>query len=1526
MATPVTNTNVRNSEDSRNLAKLLIDRYYRTTEYPYTNHHIASYDQFIYKDLLAIIKGQNPIVILKDILDEKKGIYRYKAEIFIGGQDGNNVYIGAPTISLQNGNEVRLLFPNEARLRNLTYASNVYADISVKITLNTVVDNQLVEPPQHMDINYEQFPLCQLPIMLHSSYCLLNGKPKAFLEEVGECYNDHGGYFIIDGSEKVLITSQEQAFNTLYISNKPRDAKVSVYANIYCLSPKTRQVKMVSFSLLRERFRPPVKGEDEKRTYQGETIMISLPMVRKPIPLFVLFRAMGIQTDEDIVNIIFPDKDGAEAELLRDKLIPSILEAAPFMNKYTAVRYIKVLTKGYSVQHVLDVIRNQMFIHVDDNIPGARVSFLGDCVRGILRVAAGIDPATDKDDIRNQRCLTSGFLTQMLFFGGYRRWIKSISLAISSEYNYNKTLYEGENFKYLFSPGNFNSLFRAGQITEDLMKGFKGKWGGGLGEEKAGVLQALSRLSYLDFMSHCRRIVSDFDTSLKLTGPRHLHTSQYGYFCTNETPGGASIGITKNLSVMTQISTSITNLDDFVKWVRTKGGVLTPNEISMDLKVIMTPVYINGGIVGYTSKPQGLLTVLRLMKHTGFLPYSTSVTFNFRTKRLLIYVDEGRPLRPLIILDNGKLDKNRIVSLPTWRDLIIGTHPERRHVTLKSSEFNDPLVSKPAAQIEEYIAELGSYRCAIEYVDPYEHNETFIANFESHIQKGETTHLEIHPSTMLSILTSLIPFPNHNQSPRNQLSDSQSKQGVSLYATNWKNRYDNNAHVLCYGETPLSRTIYTDYLGEGKMPYGQNIVVAIAAYTGYNQEDGIVINKDALDRGLFRTSAYKSYEAFEEDDSMSRTTIRFGNPAEISEWMNLRPGLDYSKLDKDGFIKIGEYVDENTVIVGAYMIGPDGEYRDASVSPQVWTYGRVESLVTTVNNIGLRLTKVRVVQDRIPVLGDKFSNRHGQKGTIGMIVRGCDMPRTINGVIPDIIMNPHCIPSRMTMGQILEQLLGKLVSRVGALGDATAFMNEGSPVDMIGNLLEGLGVERYGNEILYNGMTGKQTDSYIFVGQLYSMRLKHMVEDKWQARGKGRREQKTHQPTGGRCNQGGLKIGEQERDSISCHGAAMFLRESFMERSDGTEFPICIGCGTIPIYNPKLNIAICSLCDGPVKFSGNTANNLEIIPPSKKPTADIVKVEVPYSFKLLNQELGTFMNMFMRVITTRGVDKIRGVNIDKVAGMVEIKDLQDINERYIPELPVSKPQEKSEEAPPVEELESMANSINMTLVPKSQLPEVLQTGTLVFDRVGDEGDNEVAIGAEAEGLEGPIDEEDFEEFDIRDPTGTMGMSFGANAQQRLPNTAIMGTQYPFIPARPPMPPQGIVPAQAMQQFPGASPSAGPTLVVDTSPNAMAATGLPSIEQTQSSINTINMGGGGYIGGGGYMQQPQRQRAPRRRQPRWGSGGEEYSQPGGYMPQQQQQQQAYQPSYAPQQQQQQQQREYAGIGQGYSGPVTVKKSE
>ncbi len=1255
------------TKQNKQLAQSLLKTYFSTFDYPLLRHHIDSYDQFLSQDIPAILKANNPFLILSD-LDQATDTYVHRVEIYVGGVNGTAVEIGTPTVSLQKATEIRVMYPNEARLRNLTYSSMIYADVTVRVIITPPGTKTPAEP---IIREFKHMPLFQIPLLLHSRYCVLHGKPASFLREAGECPQDQGGYFIIDGSEKVLITNQEQAFNTLYITPKPNDDQVATTANITCLSPITRELKVVSFHWMR----------------RTDSLVVTLPYVRKPVPIFVLFRALGYQTDGEILRLIYPDLESSEAKQMMPLLLNSLCEAHPFYDSYSALQFMKTMTKGFTVSHVYDILFNKTFIHITDKTGGSRAHFLADCVRRFMRVHVGLEPKTDRDDTRNQRCLTSGILIRMLFNNVYNIWKKAVRLAIDKKFEYFGGEYYGPNAINMFNEGSVQEIFQFGMITEGMMRGFKGKWitGGGANDAKSGVAQPLSRLSYLDFMSHLRRANLNYDTSKKQTAPRQLHTSQYGYFCTNETPGGASIGITKNLSLLTLISTA-SNPDPIVAWMTKRTYLIACSEMRQDLLLLGVPVFVNNGLVGYTLNPEGLTKVLKAFKWTGCLPAMTSVCFNIRNRRILVFTDEGRPCRPLIHLgEKGKFPREGLQSLKTWRDLVLGTYDKTKDHGIATTIFMDPLEEQEAyIPMQQYLDLLAPHCGFIEYIDPSEQNTISLVSFPEQILP-ESSHCEIHPSTIVSIVNGMVPFANFNQSPRNQLSCSQSKQALSLYATNFANRFDNNVHILCYGEGPLVRTYQYDVVGEGLMPYGHNITMAIMAFKGYNQDDGIIFNKDAFQRGLFRNITYRSYETHEEFDEQTKSKTKIANPLYVQEWTDIRPGLDYSKLDERGIIKVGELVDENTVLVGKYAQDSAGITKDSSLTPQVWTSGRVESVVVLLNNLGQQLVKVRITQDRMPELGDKFSTRHGQKGTIGMIYRAHDMPRTANGLVPDIIVNPHCIPSRMTVAQLLEMLFGEVCLQNTMIGDASLFMNDSSAPEALGRILETqFGMERGGNKLLYDGISGVQIATSIFMGPIFITRLKHMTEDKWNARAEGRKEQRTHQPTGGRGAQGGLRIGEMERDAILAHGATRFMRESIMERADKTPMRICNGCGTVPIYNEKQGLFVCSLCDGPVQFMGSSVKNLELIPTPKKSLATTSVVEIPYATKLLADELNIYLNMGFRFLTAKGLTRMRDEGGREVfEGDALTAALQEqLPERVFPEYRVPVYREVSEEVVP----------------------------------------------------------------------------------------------------------------------------------------------------------------------------------------------------------------------------------------------------
>lgn len=1226
-----------------------------------SQHHTESYEAFVFRELPEIIHSENPLTILKEPIDAKAGIYAYKVEIYIGGNVPSArelaIDIGAPTVALDNGKTVRRMFPNEAQIRDLTYAATFQADILIRVTFTNHDKTQRVK-----ELLFEKFQLFKLPILLRSKLCATHNASQALLAEMGECRNDQGGYFIIDGSEKVLITRQEQAFNSVNVTLKaPTDLDISTYASVICQHPLTKQTRRITLYRLHEQRMLIDKKKDAisifpVTKYAGE-IRVSIPFVKGTIPLFVLFRALGIESDKDIVRMILPDTDAPMTRAMETSLIASIHDGWNITTTVHAIEFIKTLTSGFIVEHVLNILHEYLFSHVPDR-PFARAQYLAEIVRKMIRVEMGLEPPTNRDDIRNQRLLPTGTLLRGLFSACWKDWKKAVKLTIDEQYNFNRNLYKGEDFLQIFNAGAINKVLNPKNLNDALLRGFRGKWGTNQFNMKQGVIQPLGRLSYLDAMSHVRRVISDFDTSLKLVGPRHLNPSQIGYFCTAETPSGGKIGAVKNLSILTAISVATPFLE-CMNWLQTKGTVKMVSLATSNLSAKATSVQINGGTIGFTEKPDVLTHVLKLMKWTACLPPTASVAFNTGENVLRIYMDDGRPLRPLWHLDDGKWPKQMLKNepLPSWRDLVCGSLPATKEKGIFSADFVDPFAHREDATLEDYVTLLTPHIGAIEYIDPYEGNEAYISWWGSQGDFNPAhTHAEIHPSSLMGLLGNMIPFSNHNQSPRNQLSCSQSKQGIGYYATNYENRFDVYGSMLCYGEGPICRTILSDAVGGGNMPYGANIIFCLNSFNGYNQDDGIIINRNSVERGLFRSLALRSYVALEEEDPITKAVYQIGNPRNIVAWTDLKPGNDYSKLDENGIIKEGTIITDKTVLVGRFFKDPEsGKVGDASVTPTVFTKGSVDKVAVLHQANGLRLVRIRILEERVPELGDKFSSRHGQKGTIGMLMDAQDMPRTADGIVPDVMVNPHCIPSRMTVAQLLEQVFAKFGAVIGAKMNATSFMNDDQSFTAIANALESLGLQRHGEEIVYSGMTGKMFTGSIFMGPLYFMRIKHLVQDKLNARGAGRKEIRTHQPTGGRGNEGGMRIGEMERDVLIAHGVTDFFQESMMKRSDGTSFFVCNGCGTIPIYNESQNLFVCPSCDGPLTFQGDSAETIGLVLPVRKSRATYSRVEMPYAMKLLDQELGTFMNAGFRYLTEANARKFREPTEMDLGELLELK-------------------------------------------------------------------------------------------------------------------------------------------------------------------------------------------------------------------------------------------------------------------------------
>jgi DNA-directed RNA polymerase II subunit RPB2 len=584
--------------------------------------------------------------------------------------------------------------------------------------------------------------------------------------------------------------------------------------------------------------------------------------------------------------------------------------------------------------------------------------------------------------------------------------------------------------------------------------------------------------------------------------------------------------------------------------------------------------------------------MLKDKKYKGIINIYTSIIFDYKMKEIRVCNDSGRLTRPLLRVK----DKNILIS----KSLIS---------KINDSELNwDNLLT--SSKIEDSV---------IEYVDPDEQNWSMIATnpkelFEKNDKMYNYTHCEIHPSTMFGVLASCIPFPEHNQSPRNTYQCAQGKQAMGVYVTNYENRMDKTAYVLNYPARPLVDTRIMNMIQLNKIPSGCNVVVAIMTHTGYNQEDSLLFNKGSIDRGLFMTTIYHTEK--DEDKQKINGDEEIRCKPDPAKTKGMKMG-NYNKVNSRGIIPENTLVENRDIIIS--KITPIKENRNdhtkvIKFEDQSKIYKTTEETYIDKNYIdrngeGYNFAKVRLRTVRKPVIGDKFSSRHGQKGTIGNIIPECDMPFTSSGVKPDIIINPHAIPSRMTIGQLKETVLGKVLVELGLFGDGTSF-GQFDVKDICQELLN-LGYESNGNELMCNGLTGEQLECNIFIGPVFYQRLKHMVNDKAHSRSIGPMVNLTRQPAEGRSRDGGLRFGEMEKDAMISHGAARFTRGRIYDASDKYSVYTCKKCGLIAAYNDEIHIHHCKTCDNRVDFA---------------------RVEIPYSCKLLFQELNT-MNIAPRIMT-----------------------------------------------------------------------------------------------------------------------------------------------------------------------------------------------------------------------------------------------------------------------------------------------------
>ena len=1214
----------------------IIDKYFK--ENSLVEHQISSCNNFYDIGIKKILNDLNPLTYYSEFSEEKK-LHRYNVEIYIGGKEGQLIYYGKPVI-YDEGN-VHYMFPNEARLRNMNYGISIHYDVEIEFTVydptfKTSKTIKKIIPDsagQGKDMK-DHFFLGMFPIMVQSKLCVLNNLPKETRYTMGECRHDYGGYFIVDGKEKVIIPQEKFGDNLIYIRE--------VNDNVHDFSV---EVRSVSEDTSKPQRTFAIRRIAPSPSYTNGQIMVFIPNVRKPIPLFIVFRALGIISDKDICKMIVHDLDKYSHYL--SSLVPCVHDAGKIFNQMNALEFIGSFTKVKTIKESYNILINYLLPHVGEMNFRTKALYIGHMVFELLKVIHKDQPVTDRDSFKYKRVDNTGYLMKELFLEYANIMYAEVYKKIDKELFYNKSTYidEGEpvDDNYLFmNLFNAKHFIEERYIEDGFKKAYKGNWGAKSHTKRVGVLQSINRLSYNSFMSHLRKINLDIDSSAKIVKPHMLHGSQWGVIDPVDTPDGGSVGFHKHMAIMCKITQHI-SVPEVIEWFTTNVKddsikIHFLEECDHNDMATYTKIFINGIWLGIVKDPYKLKKTFRESRLIGLIPSVVSFSFDILSNRIEIYSDEGRLTRPLLYFDEQNISYKDInIDKINWTQLVKGRVIETR-TGAKEVFHKIDILKGPSSGPRE----LAKNKAILEYIDTSE-AETLYITSTIDIKPGHTyTHCEIHPSLILGIMGNQIIFPEHNQLPRDVFSCGQSKQAVSLYHSNFFNRIDKMGVILNYGQKPICRSRYLNYLNEEQHPYGENAIVAIMCHTSYNVEDSILINESAVKRGLFNTTYYNMYETYEETSASQTSNTNEKRIAYVLDYnlQKTKPGYNYNELDKMGLIKPNTLVDDKTVLIGkiSYPKNNPTTVVDDSIFPKKGQLGYVDKTYITENDEGRRIAKVRIREDRKPAVGDKFASRAGQKGTIGVLIPEENMPFTKDGIRPDLIINPHALPSRMTIGQLVESIFGKMACIKGCGIDSTAFLNKGPKDKIIGEILNQYDYHSSGNELMYNGMTGEQIESSIFIGPTYYMRLKHMVKDKINYRARGPRTLMTRQTNHGRANDGGLRIGEMERDGVIAHGMSTFLYDSLMNRGDAYKVAICNHTGTLAIYNKETDHFYSPLVDGPIQYDVLDKNTY--IPNLiTKYGKEFSIVEIPYSFKLLMQEL-TSMNVQMRLITADNIEQL----------------------------------------------------------------------------------------------------------------------------------------------------------------------------------------------------------------------------------------------------------------------------------------------
>ena len=1076
--------------------------------------HLNSFDEFLEKGLQSIINEVGQI-------DIENAEYPYKIQL-------GKVKLQQPRMMELDGS-ITHITPAEARLRNVSYSAPVMMEASV-IEDGKILESRFVH-------------IGDVPVMAKSNACILSNFSNPKLIEHGEDPNDPGGYFIINGSERVIVGLEDLSYNKIIVDRETVGGNIVFKAKVYS--------SIVGY---RAKLELVMKNDG--------LIVARIPGSPVDIPVVTLMRSLGLESDKEIaavVSLVDDLQDELEGSFEKAGDVPTSKDAIVYISK----RIAPGMLEEFQIKRAETLLDWGLLPHLGKHPENRKekAQFLGEAACKLLELKLGWITPDDKDHYGNKVIKFAGQMLADLFRTAFRNLVRDMK-------------YQLERSGQKRGINAVAAAIRPGIITDKLNNAIAtGNWGRG----RVGVTQLLDRTNYLSTISHLRRIQSPLSRTQPNFEARDLHATHFGRICPSETPEGSNCGLVKNLALSGIISVDVPS-EEIVEKLYDLGTVHF-FEAKDDLKKDGTRIFVDGRLIGYAKDGLELAESLRDLRRNSKIHPHVGISFHKSdiegsTRRLYVNSNAGRVLRPLIIIKDNKplltqdlLDKIS-KKLLSWTDLL----------------------------------RMG----VLEMIDANEEENCYVTLDEKDAKKH--THLEVFPPSILGAGASIIPYPEHNQSPRNTYESAMAKQSLGFSTPMMNTSTYVRQHLMLYPQVPAVNTKAMKLLGLEDRPAGQNCVVAVLPFDGYNIEDAIVLSQSSVDRGLGRTFFFRIYDA-EAKQYPGGMRDNFEIPNAEDNIRGYKGERAYRLLEDDGVVASESPIKGGDILIGKtspprFMeeyreFESSGPYRrDTSIGVRPSESGVIDTVVMTQSNEGGKMYKIRARDMRIPEIGDKFASRHGQKGVLGILAKAEDLPYTAEGMSPDVLINPHAFPSRMTVGMMMESVCGKAASFRGKRFDGSAFVGE--KMDEVKEVMDAHNFKYSGKEVMYDGRTGKAFPVDVFIGVVYYQKLHHMVADKIHARARGQVQMLTKQPTEGRARGGGLRFGEMERDCLIAYGASMILKDRLLDESDKSDIFVCERCGLVAYHDVKQRKYVCRVCGDKAKVSS---------------------VSIAYAFKLLLQEM-----------------------------------------------------------------------------------------------------------------------------------------------------------------------------------------------------------------------------------------------------------------------------------------------------------------